>query len=567
MTDKKRANQGRPVAHFRPEWKVITASGTIASLSAFAEAAALVLVVSMAEALSGNLDELQPTFGPVSLEMSFIQVFVVASALLILSAIGRIGSNYVAIRRRTQLTRQWRLELIEGYLASNYEYESSMKRGQVLETIGQQSSQGTHVLELLAMALNSILTMVIFAAAAFAIQPLVAGTLLIGGGLLLLTLRPVTRRVRQLSAVVAELDIRLGNQADEVVRMARDIKLFDADRHFVTTMDETAVTSARADRRRNVFAGTVPVHYQTTGLLLLLVSLVVAAELGGATIAAMGGSAVLLLRGISYGQRLSTFQQNIAKALPYVDSVKGQLVDYRRNSEAFGDETLDAVETLELEDVSYHYEKGGPPAIHHASLVVKEPGIIGLVGASGSGKSTLAQLMLRLRRPAEGRVIVNGTDTQMYAPDSWRRAVSFVPQEAELIHGSVLENVAFFRPWVTREQVEVAIEAVGLTEHVKSLPDGLDSQIGPTVRDFSGGQKQRIGIARALVGNPSFFVLDEPTSALDAESEQWVMRALSGLRSSGIVIIITHRESTMAHCDMLIHLSSGQITHLERNRP
>lgn len=133
--------------------------------------------------------------------------------------------------------------------------------------------------------------------------------------------------------------------------------------------------------------------------------------------------------------------------------------------------------------------------------------------------------------------------------------------------GPSLTMSAFFRDWVTRDQIEAVVEAVGLTDHIRSLPQGFDTQIGPTVRDFSGGQRQRIGIARALAGNPSLFVLDEPTSALDSESEQWIMRTLSRLRETGIVIIITHRPSTQEHCDLLIRLDDGQVVSTERVGP
>lgn len=155
-------------------------------------------------------------------------------------------------------------------------------------------------------------------------------------------------------------------------------------------------------------------------------------------------------------------------------------------------------------------------------------------------------------------------DSREYAPESWQRAVSFVPQEAELIHGTVAQNIGFFRDWVTRDQIEKAAEAVGIAEAIRSLPDGFDTQIGPTERDFSGGQKQRIGIARALVGQPSLFVLDEPTSALDQESERWVMRTLRVLRETCIVIVITHRASTMEHCDVIVRLDEGQVMSTER---
>jgi ABC-type multidrug transport system fused ATPase/permease subunit len=154
---------------------------------------------------------------------------------------------------------------------------------------------------------------------------------------------------------------------------------------------------------------------------------------------------------------------------------------------------------------------------------------------------------------------VNGEPAQAYDSNSWQSEVSFVPQEPELIHGTVAENIGFFREGISDDHIRRAVEAVGLADLVASLPEGISTLIGPTVHNFSGGQKQRIGIARALVGNPSLFVLDEPTSALDEESEGWVMRTLGELRQNRFVIVITHRQTTLQHCDTIIQMDHGRI--------
>ena len=132
-------------------------------------------------------------------------------------------------------------------------------------------------------------------------------------------LRPLSRRGRRLSATVARLNVDLGNRLDETVRVARDIKLFGASDEFTKSAYRTTIRLARTDRRQKIYQRTVPILFQGVGLLLLLVSLIVATSATGASLAAMGGAALLLLRGLSYGQQLSAFQQNLSRALPYVD--------------------------------------------------------------------------------------------------------------------------------------------------------------------------------------------------------------------------------------------------------
>lgn len=545
---------------FRHDWPAIAGSALLASTAAAAEAVALVVVAAMAAAFgSANLGAPGVDLGPLSGSISFRGAAVLAAALIAASAVGRVSANYVIIRRWTDISRKWRQELIAGFLGSTFEYQSGRRRGEVLETAGQQAAQGAQVIDISSQALNSLLTMIILIGAAFALQPVAATVLLVGGSALLLALRPFTRRARRLAARVTTADIQLGNELDEVARVASDIKLFDAAGSFGKAAGKEAERSAYLLRRVLMYNRSVPLMYQGIGLLLLVLALMVVYAAGGASIAAIGAAALLLLRGISYGQRLSSYQQNLGRFLPSVERVITQLAAYEQHTEAFGGLPIARVESIEFDNVGYAYPGGGVPALRNARFAIKEPGITGLVGPSGSGKSTLAQLLLRLRPPSDGAVVVNGINARDFAPQAWRRTVSFVPQEVELIHGTVIENVAFFRGWVSHSQVEAAISAVGLTDHIRSLPDGFDTRIGPSVRGFSGGQKQRLGIARALAGNPSLFVLDEPTSALDEESEAWIMTTLSALRTSRIVIIITHRESTQRYCDAIVQLNDGEV--------
>jgi len=560
--DRSRRGTRSSLLYFGREWKVIIASALIASASATAEAVGLVLIASAAEHIgaSGAVDL---EFGPFALNLTFVQALLISALLIAASGVGRIIANYLTIRRRALLTRRWRIQLVKGFLEADFAYQSGKRRGEVLETAGQHATSAGHVLEILANAVNSLLSMLILVAGAYALDPVVASILLVGGAGLLLVLRPLTKRAKRLSTEVASIDVDFGNHLDEMVRMAKDIEVFGASSWFGKTAAGLARRSAATSQSVFLLNRSVPVVYQVFGLLLLLGALAVSSTSGPTSITAIGGSALLLLRGISYGQQLSSFQQNIARSTPYLESVLRELDAYEARTREFGALEITSVETIEFDSVSYAYDDGAAEAIRDISVVLKKPGITGLVGASGSGKSTLAQLILRLRRPTSGSILVNGVISTEFGAESWRRTVSFVPQEAELIHGTVMENVGFFREWVAEADVRAAIEAVGLTSLVESLPDGVDTIIGPSLRQLSGGQKQRIGIARALVGRPSLFVLDEPTSALDDDSEAWVMKAIRSLGENCVVIIITHRASTRSHCDVLISLDEGRLTSID----
>ena len=546
--------------HLRGEWLAIALSSGLSSLAAAGEAAGLVLIITLANTLAeGGSASIKPEVGPVEVRLSFSAGVIAAAVLVVGSLITRVGASYVLAKKEAGLMKSWRKRIVGGFLISRYEFQARQRAGDLIEAVGHHSRQAAGLFAMVANLLNALLSMIILVGVAFVVDPIAASVLIGGGTLLLGALRPASKRTRTLAAQEADFDVMFGNQIDEVVEVARDIKLFRADELFARRTDRIADQTAYTQQRVILLGRSVPQFFQAIGLLILLAVLAIATLRTDVNVAALAGAAILLYRGLAYGQQISGFQQQLARYGPYVHRLTQVVESFTQHSEDFGSLPLDRVGAVEIEDVSYRYEKGDAPAIRGANVTIKEPGIIGFVGPSGSGKSTLAQLLLRLRTPTRGRILVNGIDTQEYDSDSWHRGVAFVPQEASLVHGTVAENISYFRDWLTKSEIEEAARAVGLTAHIESLPKGFETPIGPTVREFSGGQRQRIGIARALAGNPSLVVLDEPTSALDSESEEWVMRTLGLLRESSIVIVITHRDTTLRYCDAILRFQSGQV--------
>jgi ABC-type multidrug transport system fused ATPase/permease subunit len=192
-------------------------------------------------------------------------------------------------------------------------------------------------------------------------------------------------------------------------------------------------------------------------------------------------------------------------------------------------------------------------------VVLRRGDVVGVLGPSGSGKSTLAQILLRMRPPSEGEVLVNGSPAASYTKDSFYRHFTFVPQSCQLLHATVLDNIRLFDERVTRDQVIDAATRAGVHDTITALDHGYDTQLGPTTRDLSGGQIQRIGIARAVARGAEVIVLDEPTSALDVHSEATVQDTLADLRNDALVIIIAHRLSTLTICDRVLVMDQGRL--------
>ena len=198
-------------------------------------------------------------------------------------------------------------------------------------------------------------------------------------------------------------------------------------------------------------------------------------------------------------------------------------------------------------------------ALASASVAISRGSSAAIVGASGSGKSTLLNALLGIQPLSDGRVTYDGTDLKLFDRASLLRKVGYVGQDVVLFHGSVRDNISFFRTQIPPERVTVAARLANIHDFIESLPSGYDSQVGERGVNFSGGQAQRLAIARALIHDPEILVLDEPTSALDSTSEQVVLQALQQASNNRTVILVTHRLSTVKWVDAIFVLHEGRV--------
>ena len=187
---------------------------------------------------------------------------------------------------------------------------------------------------------------------------------------------------------------------------------------------------------------------------------------------------------------------------------------------------------------------------------------IGIRGRSGSGKSTLFNLLLGFFEPTEGEIVIDGVRLTPVNRSAWYRIVGYVPQEIFIINGSLAENIALGQTSIDRERISRVLGQVQLKEWADELPQGLDTPLGEYGSRLSGGQKQRIGIARALYKGAEVLFFDEATSSLDSRTEQEINMALKSLSATCnelTLIIIAHRESSIAFCSRILDMDTLEI--------
>jgi ATP-binding cassette subfamily C protein len=214
---------------------------------------------------------------------------------------------------------------------------------------------------------------------------------------------------------------------------------------------------------------------------------------------------------------------------------------------------------VSFENVSFAYPDSDQVAIRAISLEIKSGQQVAFIGPSGAGKSTIADLICAVLAPSEGKVFATSDGGISESKEAF--SVSYVPQKPGLVSGSVAQNVALGLDPNEIDETAVweSIERAHLTQVIKSLPQGIDTELGKYQDGLSGGQIQRLGLARALYTRPGLLVMDEATSALDAESESEIAKALDQMRGKVTVVLIAHRLNTVQHADKVFLIDDGQL--------
>jgi ATP-binding cassette subfamily C protein PrsD len=185
---------------------------------------------------------------------------------------------------------------------------------------------------------------------------------------------------------------------------------------------------------------------------------------------------------------------------------------------------------------------------------------LGIIGPSGSGKSSLARMLIGVWQPVRGRIRLDGAALEQWPSVILGACIGYLPQDVELLAGTVAQNIARFATPVDADAVVGAATAAGVHDLIVSLPDGYETEVGEGGTALSAGQAQRVALARALYGDPFLVVLDEPNSNLDSEGDEALSKAIMSVRArGGVVVVVAHRPSAIASVDQLLMMNQGRV--------
>lgn len=492
------------------------------------------------------------------LSLSISSVLMVAVMLIGV----RIGLAAYASRQSanvgTKVVSRLRQRLTNAFLDASWEVQQAQHSGSLQELLTTYTNQAAGLGGSLTSAVVAAANLLALLAMVLVVDPAGALVLLVSVTGLGLILRPIRSAVKRRARRSASAGMEFAVSVNEIAELGFELHVFHVQDRAKERVGE-AIERARRFSTAFVFAAglTAPVY---AGLAYLAIVGALAAVAGSdtANLTSLGGTMLVMLRSLGYGQSVQAAYVSVSGAIPSIEELQRRLQVFDAGRRVEDGQPLASVGTLAMENVSFAYPQA-EAVLRDVSFTIDPHEVIGIVGPSGAGKSTLVQLLLGLRDPGNGRVTADGRDISRLDRAQWARKVTFVPQAAHLINGTIADNIRFFRDGVTQEEVERAARLAHIHEDVVGFPEGYGRQVGKHGGHLSGGQQQRLCIARALVEQPDVLILDEPTSALDVRSEHLIRNTLLSLKDRMTVIVIAHRLSTLTICDRIMVIKDGEL--------
>ena len=262
----------------------------------------------------------------------------------------------------------------------------------------------------------------------------------------------------------------------------------------------------------------------------------------------------------SYGPviALSNLSSNLLQTLASGERVLSLLAEQPALKDVENAVNLTDVSDIAVENLDFAY--GEEQILSGINLQLTKGQILGIHGRSGSGKSTLLKLLMRFYDPQQGQIRINDEPLANINTTSLRDNMAYITQQTYIFNDTIEENIRLAHRSATQEQIIEAAKQASIHDFIMSLPEGYQTKMTELGGNLSDGEKQRIGIARAFLHNAPIILLDEPTSNLDSLNEAIILQSLRNVKADKLIVLVSHRQSTMAICDQVIGIESGRMS-------
>jgi ATP-binding cassette subfamily B protein len=529
----------------------------VACVTGLAEAGALLIAVRMALSLASGDGDPEPLalFG-----WEFSNETGVAAGVVL--ALVTIVGHYLIARTSSDLAsavlERSRATAVARFVSASWATQAMESEGALQEAVTTLSNRAAQIAQSSITAATQLVMLLMLLMTSVLVDP-VSTVFVVGAGCAIVVgLRPLARATRRAAVKSVGANSDYAVDVRRVTGAAMELRVFGVQQKAEILLAQAGHLAAQAQARSRFYVAIGSNLFKDLAVLLLVVFVgsLILAEVD--TLSGVGVVVALVVRALASAAQLNSTTHGIVEATPSLEALNNQIESLSAGAETLGTTPIADVQMIELRNVSYEYSPEFQ-ALKGVNLKIDRGEAVGIIGPSGGGKSTLVQVLLRLRQPSEGQLLVNGHDYAGFDAADWARQIGFVPQEPSLLEGTIAENISYYRD-IGRPDIEAAAREANVYDDITRLPLGFDTVLGPRGVGLSGGQKQRVAIARALAGRPRLLIMDEPSSALDVKSEMLLHGLIGQLKGDVMMVIVAHRLQTVEACDRLVVVESGRIT-------
>jgi ABC-type multidrug transport system fused ATPase/permease subunit len=372
-------------------------------------------------------------------------------------------------------------------------------------------------------------------------------------------------------SIAVEGNVKANTAVGDLIAVFRELSVLGLKNTYIDRIYKSRVETAESEATKTFLSG-MPRYVVEAALLVGVAAFVLVQAMTGDIVSSAATVGVFLSGGFRLTAAILPLQSallTISGTLPAASKAHEILINSadsptnKMNSDS--NTTLRSAATsvaplgIRFRDVSYFYSVADEPAIINISITIEPGQQVAFIGTSGAGKSTIADLMCGVLTPSSGTITVENQEAS--SKHNSKASISYVPQKPGLVSGTVATNVALgVQPGEMDEAgIWQALESANLGPVIRSLPEGIYTELGKYQDGLSGGQIQRLGLARGLYSKPGLLIMDEATSALDAESEAEIAKALDQMRGRVTVVLIAHRLNTVQHADRVFLIEQGKV--------
>ena len=452
-----------------------------------------------------------------------------------------------------------RLKVYDAVIDADWEVLSAQSHEDLLNSFTNETSQISNAITIFPVLVSIIISSVTQLAIAFALNVPLTAIVLLVGGFFFFAFRRFFDIAKKNGERMRVANRRYLGEIKNQLESIKEIKSYGVEESHKETLHEVLDEYEDANIKRTKMSTLPTLLFSMSSTVLIAIVFYIA------NVALKVETVELFLIVYIFARIWPVFSkfhkevQNLYNALPSFDNVR-RMMDVLEPSGSVRETSgleFRLRDRIIFDKVTFSNAGSDERILATTSFSITANSLTAIRGRSGVGKSTIVDLLMGLLKPVEGTISVDGQAIDDSNVRSWRKSVGYMPQEPIMLNKTIRENITRFNPGASDEDILESLEKSKAMEFVRKLPDGIDTMMGNKGTRLSGGEKQRIALARALVSHPSILILDEATSSLDRENESGIMETILSLRDSVTVIVIAHRESTVAGADFILEVGEN----------